>query len=126
MKNLTQNITKTLRSITSLALAMMIALGSAFASSPSDGESKGKKRLSAEDSVMVEELMADIHFEEELNVLASSEIVESFKVYNSHDDVVFSGTQKQWDNQKNKSLVMLKRKAEFLFSSNGENIYKVF
>jgi len=50
----------------------------------------------------------------------------SFEVYDSKDHLIFTGSQKQWDDKNNKQLISMKRKAEFLFDSDGTNIYKIF
>ncbi|MEL6558319.1 MAG: hypothetical protein AAFQ94_09055, partial [Bacteroidota bacterium] len=50
----------------------------------------------------------------------------TFKIYDSNDQLIFTGSQEQWDDKTNKDLISMKRKAEFLMDADGTNIYKVF
>ena len=124
MKNLRNNIAKLLKLSTSFTLLLLLTLSAAYASPLNDGE-KGKEKVNAKDSVLMEELIADLEWEEELDIPTITN-AESFKVYDANDDVIFSGTKKQWENKKDRNLTMIKRKAEFLFESLGTKIYKVF
>lgn len=129
MKTLTNNTTQILKSTAALAMAFCITVGAAFANPDHKDSIKNKKEVSTEEAAMIDDLLAEFEKAEELDQLLS-DVVETnqptFEIYDAADQLIFTGTQKQWDNKANKDLIEMKRKAEFLMDANGTNIYKVF
>jgi len=72
---------------------------------------------------MIEELKVSFELEESP---AAVSIPAVFEVYGPNDEILFSGSKAQWNDEANMKLVMLKRKAEFLFDTDGTQIYKIF
>ncbi|MGB3465479.1 MAG: hypothetical protein WBA74_09415 [Cyclobacteriaceae bacterium] len=54
-----------------------------------------------------------------------AEIV-NFQIIDENDELVFTGPVSDWEDAKQENLQKLKRKAEFLFRSGNNNIYKIF
>ncbi len=52
--------------------------------------------------------------------------VPAYEIYDADDNLIFSGTAAQWENETNVELSKMKRKSDFLFESNGTQVYKVF
>jgi len=118
---------KTTLALSALALLLLLNLSAAYSFEIS-GKDKDSKELSVEDSLMVEELISEMD-----NDILNEQGIESelssnaaFKVYNVGNQLIFSGSQADWSNQKNKELIMIKRKAEYLFESDGTKIYMIF
>lgn len=119
----TQNSTHLLKSFGMLAIVVLIAIGSAFANT--EDSVKMKKIASSEESVMIDELLAEMEEDQLMAELLSSKEA-TYEIYDANDVLVFKGNEKQWNSQKNKTLIALKRKAEFLMEDEGANIYKIF
>ena len=128
MKTLTNNTQQILKSTAAFALAFCITIGSAFATTSGDDSSKIKKEVSVEEAAMINELLAEMEKAEELDFMIENFQTNkvTFEIYNNADQLIFSGTQKQWDDKTDKDLIEMKRKAEFLMDTDGTNIYKVF
>ncbi len=132
MKTLTNNTKQILKSTAAFALAFCITIGSAFATTTGNDTSKDsskiKKEVSVEEEAMINELLAEMEKAEELDFMIENFQTNkvTFEIYNNADKLIFSGTQKQWDDKTNKDLIEMKRKAEFLMDADGTNIYKVF
>ena len=126
MKTLTNNTNQILKSAAALALALFITTGSAFAAPNGNDSSKTKKEVSTEEAAMIDDLLAEMEKAEDLDKMFQTEKEISFEIYNNADQLIFTGTQKQWDDKTNNDLISLKRKAEFLMDADGTNIYKVF
>ena len=126
MKTLNNKTAKQfLKSAGAMALALCITTGSAFATVNGNDSVKTKKEVSTEESMMIDDLLAEFEKAEELDKMFESGNI-SFEVYDNNDQLIFSGNQKQWDDLNNKKLISVKRKAEFLFETDGTSIYKVF
>ncbi len=109
------------------ALALITFITFNPASANNEGQKKSKMTISVEDSLTVEELLVEINSFDLLEELEFSvNNAPKFQVFDANDKLLFSGNQKQWGNHKNKELVMIKRKAEYLFESDGTQIYKIF
>ena len=126
MKTLTQNTQQILKSTAALALALFITAGSAFAAPNGNDSSKTKKEVSTEEAAMIDDQLAEMEKAEDLETMFQTEKEVTFEIYNNADQLIFTGTQKQWDDKTNNDLISLKRKAEFLMDADGTNIYKVF
>jgi len=129
MKTLTNNTKQIFKSTAALALALCITVGSAFATPKTTDSVKVKKEVSTEEAAMITDLLAELEKADEMEMMLSESLGSNkvtFEIYDSADKLVFTGTQKQWDDQTNKDLIEMKRKAEFLMDANGTNIYKVF
>jgi len=135
MKTLkTQKSKGTKRTIFSLMLAALVMAGSVSAISSSN-----RKSSASSNTEMVEELIREqrknAQLIEELSNLYNSPSEEleemdllfpAYEIYDVDDNLIFSGTVEQWENDSNEKLSQMKRKSDFLFESNGTQIYKVF
>jgi len=121
----TNNAKQLLKSASAIALALCITAGSAFAGVNDNDSSKSKKEVSTEETIMIDDLLMELEKAEEQASMFETKTT-SFEVYDGKDQLVFTGTQKQWNDKNNKELISLKRKAEFLFETDGTSIYKVF
>ena len=83
------------------------------------------KPKSLKKTVIIDDLLAEFDKADKLDKMFESDQV-SFEVYDHNDALIFTGNQKQWDDLNNKKLISIKRKAEFLFETDGTSIYKVF
>ena len=126
MKTQTNNTKQILKSTAAMALAFCITIGSAFATPGSNDSVKTKKEVSKEEAAMIVDLLAEMEKAEEAEQLFSEINKVTFEIYDNNDQLIFTGTQKQWDDKTNKDLIAMKRKAEFLMDADGTNIYKVF
>lgn len=124
MKTQTQNNSGTGKSLMALLLILLFTSSSAFALNNNDSKNP-KVKTKTEESVDTEELMTEIFEIEELD-FATENLESAFQVMDAQDKLIFSGSKKEWENKENKKLITMKRKAEFLFESNGTQIYKVF
>ncbi len=125
MKTLTNNTNQILKSAGTLALALSITIGSAFAGTNGNDSITKEKEVSTEEAAMIDDLLAEMEKAEDLAKMFETNTV-TFEIYNSTDQLIFTGTQKQWDDKTNQDLISMKRKAEFLMDADGTNIYKVF
>lgn len=114
---------KIAKSFTAFALATIIAIAPAFANG---NKGKSTEKISVEDSLMIEELQIAFDLEDEMEQLNTQSNTPQFQVFDSNDKLVFSGSKKEWNNNSNKKLAMLKRKAEFLFDTDGTQVYRIF
>lgn len=126
MNTQNNNTKQIVKSTAAMALAFCIAIGSAFAAPNGNDSVKTKKEVSKEEATMIVDLLAEMEKAEAAENLFSEINKETFEIYNSNDQLIFTGTQKQWDDQTNKDLIAMKRKAEFLMDTDGTSIYKVF
>ena len=120
--NNTKNIIK---SASIFALAFCITVASAFAGTNNGDSLKVDSKANTEEALVIEDILAEFEKAAEMDELIEISEV-SFEVYDQNDQLVFSGTQTQWDDEQNTPVVSLKRKAEFLFETEGTNVYKVF
>lgn len=123
MKTLTNNTNQFLKSAATLALALCLTMGSAFAGA--NDSITVKKEVSAEEAAMIDDLLAEMEKAEDIENMFKTNTV-TFEVYNNSDQLVFTGTQAQWDDKNNQDLISMKRKADFLMDIEGTNIYKIF
>ena len=123
MKTVKNTSAKIFKAFTALTLAAIITIAPAMANGNKD---KNNEKLSVEDSLMIEELQVIFNLEDELSELNQSVEIPSFQVFDTNDHLIFSGSKTQWNDQANKKLTMIKRKAEFMFNADGTQIYKIF
>lgn len=127
MKTQTQNNFSKTKSLLLILLISFTVVTTSLASNNTDGDKKKVEKTTEADSIMAEELIDELYEIEELEFDFLEELASpEFQVMNSQDQLIFSGSKKEWDNKNNRELVVMKRKAEFLFESNGTKIYKVF
>lgn len=120
--NNTKNIIKTAGAF---ALAFCLTFTSVFAGTGTGDSTKATTKVSKEEAVVIEDILAEFEKAAEMDQLIEISEV-TFEVYNQNDQLVFSGSQTQWEDEQNTDVVALKRKAEFLFEMEGANVYKVF
>ncbi len=125
MKTTTQNNSSIGKSLIAMMLIVLFTATSAFAFSSNNASDPKDKKTTTEDSVEMEELVTEVFEIEELD-FAVEKKESALQVMDAHDNVIFSGSKIDWENQKDRKLVIMKRKAEFLFELNGTQIYKVF
>lgn len=123
--NNNNNWKQTLKTVTFIALVMLVTVVKLSASENKADTLKAKKEVSKEEVIMIEDLLAALEEMDEMEDIAA-ETVPSIEVYNSNDELVFSGTQEAWNAQNTAELIAAKRKAELLFQLDGTSIYKVF
>lgn len=127
MKTQTQYKFSTAKSLIVMMYISLAIVTSSFSTNNNEGNKKKAENATKTDSVMTEELIDEIYETEELAFDFLEELESpAFQVMNSDDQLIFSGSKKEWENQQNRELIIMKRKAEFLFESNGTKIYKVF
>jgi len=126
MKTLTQNNSfRLFKGMVMLLLITFATTGNILANEDGDGKSSENEKIeSAESAEMIDELLETLEAEELDFSLNANE--DAFQVFDKNDEVLFSGSKTEWENKSNKNLIMMKRKAEFLFESNGTKVYKVF
>ena len=85
-------------------------------------DSKKENTESVESAEMISELLASLESEE----LAFDEVTpqDNIQIFNANDEVLFDGSENTMKDDP--KLVVMKRKAEFLFESNGTKVYKIF
>ncbi len=118
-----KNSSQLLKGIFTLLIISVITFGNALATNGEGKKEKENKEAVAE-AKMIDELLESL--ETEAFEIPTVTADNAFQVFDQNDNVLFSGTEKQWGDTNNKKLITLKRKAEFLFESNGSKIYKVF
>ena len=126
MKTQNINTKHVLKSTTAMALAFCIAIGSAFAGPTETDSAKAEEKVSAAEAAIIVDLLAEMEAADAEEKLFAAIHKTTFEIYDSNDQLIFTGTQKQWDDKTNKDLIAMKRKAEFLMDADGTNIYKVF
>ena len=126
MKTQNNNTKQILKSTAAMALAFCIAIGSAFAGPGNSDSLKNKIDVSKEEAAIIVDLLAEMEAADAEEKLFADLNKATFKIYDNNDQLIFTGTQKQWDDKTNKDLIAMKRKAEFLMDADGTNIYKVF
>ena len=135
MKTLKTQKTKGIkRTVFTLMLAAIVMAGSVSAISSSKRKSsKDANTELAEESIREQRKNAQLI--EELSNLYNSPseelaeidfVVPEYEIYDADDNLIFSGSADQWENESNEKLSQMKRKSDFLFETNGTNIYKVF
>ena len=126
MKTQTQyNRSGLLKEILILVIITLITIGNSMAFNGNDEKNaKKENKESIENSEMIDELLETLEVEEfEFNTQNQQ---NAFQIFDHNDNVLYSGSEKEWESKGNKKLITMKRKAEFLFESNGSKIYKVF
>lgn len=123
------------RTVFSIALAAFITAGSVFAISNGNKRSSNFSETEMAQQV-IKEQRRNAQLMEELGNLYSTNQGEdlldmeietpAYEIYDADDNLIFSGTSDQWENENNNELSQMKRKSDFLFESNGTQIYKVF
>ena len=126
MKTQNNNTRQILKSTAAMALAFCIAIGSAFAGPDNSDSVKNKNEVSKEEAAIIVDLLAEMEAADAEEKLFADINKVTFKIYDSNDQLIFTGSQEQWDDKTNKDLISMKRKAEFLMDAEGTNIYKVF
>ena len=111
-----------LRTAAFVALVMFITAMKLSATENKGDSLKAGKEVSKEEVVMIEDLLNSLEEVDELIDMTEVE-VPAVEVYNGQDELLFSGTQAEWDAA---NLISMKRKAELLFQLDGTSIYKVF
>ena len=126
MNTQTQNNgSQLLKGIFTLLIISVITFGNALATNGEDKkETKKENKEALAEAKMIDELLESL--ETEAFEISTVNAENAFQVFDQNDNILFSGTEKQWKDANNKKLITLKRKAEFLFESNGSKIYKVF
>ena len=120
--NNNHNWNQTLRTLTFIALVMLIAVVKLSAAESNVDTLKAKKEVSKEEAVMIEDLLKSLEDTDEF----FAESVPTVEVYNARDELVFTGTQQSWETQKAAEIASLKIKAELLFELEGTSVYKIF
>ncbi len=112
------------------SLVLLVVLGANANPLSNNGEGnkeKNKTEISTEDSLMIEELLMDLdEMDAELFELEVLQVDQEIEVYDVNDQLIFSGSNEEWENISNPELITLKRKADFLFESGNTEVYKVF
>ena len=126
MKTQTQNNNSGFLKSAFMILAFtIITAGNCIALNGHDEKDSKKETIeSVENAEMIDELLKTLEAEE--FDFSTTDQENSFQIFDKNDEVLFSGSEKEWKNQNHKELVIMKRKAEFLFETNGTKIYKVF
>ncbi|MEL7145145.1 MAG: hypothetical protein AAFO69_02155 [Bacteroidota bacterium] len=120
--NNTKNIIKT---TSTFAIAFCLTIASVFAGTTHGDSVKIDSKVNKEEAVVIEDILAEFEKAAEMEQLI--EIAEeTFEIYDQNDQLVFSGSKAQWEDEQNTNVTALKRKAEFLFEMEGANVYKVF
>ena len=123
--NTYNNIKSIVKTAVTFALAFCITATSAIAGIDKGDSVKVDNKAATEEAIIIEDLWAEFEKEEAADQLIEASEV-TFEVYNQNNQLVFTGTQAEWDNDQDTEVVTLKRKAEFLFETDGTSIYKVF
>ncbi len=126
MKTLTQNNnSKISKSLLTFILITLLTVSNSFAfAHGNEKKADPESKETIENVEEFDELLASLEIEEfEFSITDDS---NAFQIIDENDKILFSGSEKEWKNQSNKKLVIMKRKAELLFESNGSKIYKVF
>ena len=98
-------------------------INSGFAFGIEDGKiSKNELVKPAGNTELVNELLKSLEPEEPFSEEVG--VQDEIQIFNNNDEVLFSGFQNEI--KKDQKLVIMQRKAEFLFESNGTKVYKVF
>ena len=122
MKTLTQN-NKLLKAALMLLFFSANTINSGFAFGIEDGKiSKNELVKPAGNTELVNELLKSLEPEEPFSDEVG--VQDEIQIFNNNDEVLFSGFQNEI--KKDQKLVIMQRKAEFLFESNGTKVYKVF
>ncbi|MEL6560752.1 MAG: hypothetical protein AAFQ94_21340 [Bacteroidota bacterium] len=122
MKTQNQN-NKVVKSILMLLFLSVITFSTSNAIGIDDGKSSKKESTeTVESTELINELLESLETEE----LVFNEVTpqDNIQIFNANDEVLFDGSESEMKNDQ--KLVVIKRKAEFLFESNGTKIYKVF
>ena len=120
--NNTKNILKTAGTF---AIAFCLTISSVFAGTTNGDSTKASTKVSKEEAVVIEDILAEFDKAAEMDQLIDISEVR-FEVYDQNNQLVFSGSEAQWEDEQNTTVVALKRKTEFLFEMEGANVYKVF
>ena len=125
MKKSNNNFKQIFRTVTFAVLVMLVAVIKLSATENNGDSLKAKKEVSKEETMMIQDLLIAL---EEIDELDNSlpETAPTVEVYGANDELLFSGTQANWDAQNTTAQIALKRKAELLFEVDGTSIYKVF
>lgn len=117
--------TQTLRTAAFIAFAMLITTVKLSASENNNDSLKAEKKVSKAEVMMIEDLLEAL---EEMDAMENidSAAIPAVEVYGSNDELLFSGTQAQWETQQATDMIAAKRKAELLFELDGTSVYKVF
>ena len=108
----------------SLAMVLCFTVSSVFAAMNDKDSLKTKTVLSHEETVIIEDILAEFEKDAEIDQLIDDSEI-TVEVYDQNDQLVFSGSQYQWEEEENTDLAPLKRKAEFLFETEGASVYKI-
>ena len=135
MKTLNTQKTKGIkRTVFTLMLAAIVMAGSVSAISSHKRKSVNISESELAEEALKEQRKNEMLLEELSNLYnaQSEEIAEleldvpAYEIYDADDNLIFSGTAAQWENETNVELSKMKRKSDFLFESNGTQVYKVF
>ena len=58
--------------------------------------------------------------------IISENTMPNVEVYDANDQLIYTGSQMQWEEGQNKATTAIKRKAELLFELGSTTVYKVF
>ncbi|MEL7148064.1 MAG: hypothetical protein AAFO69_16940, partial [Bacteroidota bacterium] len=123
-KSNNNNWKQTVRTATFVALMVLVATFKLSATVNTNDSLKAKKEVSKEEVMMIEDLLEAL---EEIDALDNieDESISTVQVYGDNDQLIFTGTQQDWDTQKSAEMITVKRNAELLFEVDGNSIYKV-
>lgn len=105
-------------------MVLCFTVSSVFAAMNDKDSLKTKTVLSHEETVIIEDILAEFEKDAEIDQLIDDSEI-TVEVYDQNDQLVFSGSQYQWEEEENTDLAPLKRKAEFLFETEGASVYKI-
>ncbi|MGB3465480.1 MAG: hypothetical protein WBA74_09420 [Cyclobacteriaceae bacterium] len=108
-----------------LLILLMFIIKTTAMAAPDIELEKPTGTLTGEDSVMLS-ISADEDFIIEDLDFAENIVNDEIQVVDKSDKIIYSGSAKEWNNHTDKKMIIMKRKAELLFESNGTMIYKVF
>ena len=116
---------KFFRTAAFVALVLIVTVAKLSATPLKSDSLKTEAEVSTEEAAMIEDLLMALEEMEEWENFESSNAA-TVEVYNNNDELLFTGTQEEWDVQQTPQVTSIKRKAELLFEMEGNSIYKVF
>ena len=116
---------KFFRTAAFVALVLIVTVAKLSATPLKSDSLKTEAEVSTEEAAMIEDLLMALEEMEEWENFESPNAA-TVEVYNNNDELLFTGTQEEWDAQQAPQVTSIKRKAELLFEMEGNSIYKVF